>query len=226
MSGGWGWAWDGEGGGIIGIGQGAANWWEAGGASGCVAAYQPKGAASLAASYIDLTGNGNDASPVAAPDWDAMNGWKFGGCPQCLDTGITPASGYSMLVQFTNLVGATGHIAGEYTATPDSRFYLGPQYVITDAYYGAGDFVYVTDGSYSQGNAAVAGQQGYKDGSPHGGVIGPWTVPAGDTVGIGGRNPNVGPSNCAKVYIQAFAIYNNTLTAPQVLAVATAMAAL
>ena len=89
----------------------AGNWWEAGGASGAVAVYQPKGAASYAASLTDLSGNENDASEGTAPDWDADNGWKFNGSDDYLDTGLVIASGYTIIVRFSN-VADNGYLFG------------------------------------------------------------------------------------------------------------------
>ena len=52
--------------------NGAARWYLAGGisASACVAAYQPKGSTSLAASYTNLNSPGTyNAAPGVAPTW-------------------------------------------------------------------------------------------------------------------------------------------------------------
>ena len=59
----------------------AGDWWLAGGIDpdDCIAAYQPKGAASYAASKTDLTDNGYDIDGGSAPDWDASYGWNFNG---------------------------------------------------------------------------------------------------------------------------------------------------
>lgn len=62
-----------------------ANWWTAGGASGAVFAYQPKSAASYAASKTDLTGNGYTASDTSSfPSWNSTDGWVFDGSGQTL----------------------------------------------------------------------------------------------------------------------------------------------
>lgn len=53
-------------------------WWDLNGTiTSCVAAYQPKGAASYAASLTDLSGNSNDATATNAPDWSESVGWNF-----------------------------------------------------------------------------------------------------------------------------------------------------
>lgn len=72
-----------------GMGQNAANWWEAGGYAGAVGAWRARGAVSLAASYVDLTGNGNNLSLGVAPPWSATRGWQSGGA-HWLNTGLAP----------------------------------------------------------------------------------------------------------------------------------------
>jgi len=79
------------------------DWWTVAGKT-CVAAYQPKGAASLAASYINLANPGtNNAAPGTAPDWDSTNGWKFNGSDDYLTTGLGPRATWSVLLQFSNM---------------------------------------------------------------------------------------------------------------------------
>lgn len=59
-------------------GLAALPWYRAGGASLPVAAYQPKGAASLAASYTNLANPGTyDAAPGTAPSFNTATGWTF-----------------------------------------------------------------------------------------------------------------------------------------------------
>lgn len=60
----------------------AGDWWLSGGIDpdDCVAAYQPKGAASYAASKVNLANPGTyDIDSGADPDWDASYGWNFNG---------------------------------------------------------------------------------------------------------------------------------------------------
>lgn len=68
----------------------ANGWWNNNGAiSGCIAAYQPIGADSLAASYTNLANAGTyDAAPGVAPGWGASTGWTFNGTTQYLTLGI------------------------------------------------------------------------------------------------------------------------------------------
>ncbi len=89
---------------ILGYIQIGIEWWLRGGipAANCIAAYQPINAASLAASYVNLANPGtNDAAPGVAPGWNKTDGWTFNGLTQYLTTGIIPASGYSMIIRFS-----------------------------------------------------------------------------------------------------------------------------
>ena len=55
----------------------AADWWAVAGKT-CVAAYQPKGAADLAASYVNLANPGTyDAVPDSSFSFDVSIGWIF-----------------------------------------------------------------------------------------------------------------------------------------------------
>lgn len=86
----------------------AALWYRVGGAPLPVAVYQPKGAASLAASYINLVNPGTfDAAPGTAPTFNAVTGWGFTTfLQQYLTTGITigVSRAYSILVRASGLV--------------------------------------------------------------------------------------------------------------------------
>jgi len=92
----------------------AGAWWNLFGAipnANVVAAYQPKDAANLAASYVNLVTPGTyDAAPGTAPTWDATSGWIFNGSTQYLTTGITPVidQSYSAIVRFTDATGGPG----------------------------------------------------------------------------------------------------------------------
>ena len=56
----------------------ADTWWDLNGTiTSCIAAYQPKGATSYAASLVDVTGNGHDATEGTTPDWASGTGWTF-----------------------------------------------------------------------------------------------------------------------------------------------------
>lgn len=198
---------------------GGANWWEAGGATGAVAVYQPKGAANLAESYTDLSGNGNDAAAVVAPTWDAVNGWVFNGTTQWLDSGITPGTLYTFFVGFSGALPGTsnaylfGNGGGVVGIDPNNTTFSQVLWRFNSAVR--------TSPVMVAGILAMNADGGYRDGvfdSP----ISAGTPTTVNTIAIG--RANGGGLRAAN--IQTFAIYDNKLTAPQVAAVSAAMAAL
>lgn len=206
-----------------------ANWWEAGGATGCIAAYQPKGAASLAASYTNLANPGTyDAAEGVAPAFDTATGWTFDGLNTVghyLTTGITPASGMSVLIQFVSFGSNAGNLFG-YVADGDGRYWFIDSLNVSprSASGGLGS----SGAAMSSGNLGIAGQQPYRDGAAQGAPLSSWTGSAtihdcfiGARVAAGGAVNSWGDGT-----IVAVAFYSVELTAPRMAAVAAAMAAL
>ena len=77
-------------------GAAAASWWEVAGKT-CVAAYQPKGAASYAASLVNLAQPGTyNATEGVAPTWAAGTGWTFNGTTQHLN--VSAAAGFMTIL--------------------------------------------------------------------------------------------------------------------------------
>jgi len=69
----------------------ASTWWDLNGTiTSCVAAYQPKGAASYAASLTDLSGNGYDIDDGTDPSFNTGTGWYFDGVDDYLFTSTFP----------------------------------------------------------------------------------------------------------------------------------------
>ena len=211
----------------------AIQWYLSGGiaAANCIAAYTPKGAASLAASYDNNAAPGNgladgtyDAAPGVAPTWNATNGWIFNGSTQNLNTGVVPQSDQdqTMIAKFTNWVG-DGILASSITAW-DKQLQLSPGRLGV-LWFGNGR-VATTAGAFASGTIAVAGSEGYKNGAAVGVSIVGWGGGATQPVWIGCDNNAGTLALYGQFYCQAFAIYDTTLTAPQVAAVSAAMAAL
>ncbi len=199
-----------------------AGWWLVAGVT-CVAAYQPKGAASLAASYINLANPGTyDAAPGVAPTWATATGWTFNGATQYLLTGITPVNDqtWSMIAQVSNVTQTLFRpIAGTVVLLPTRSFQLQAYRTSPGVLYGSGSYQIVAP-NISAGNLCVAGTQGYRNGVANGAVI---NAVAGTLAAI-----TIGMTNI-EYYggnILALAIYSGTLSAPQVAAVSAAMAAL
>jgi hypothetical protein len=128
----------------------ALPWWRSGGvpASLCVAAYAPKGAASLAASYINLVTPGTyDAAPGVAPTWASATGWTGNGTKYLL-TGIPVAANTSIIARFvsgsggssTFLLGAEATGTGMFCIVPNRttavRWYNRTQYDVAPAFGG------------------------------------------------------------------------------------------
>ena len=206
----------------------AGGWWLSGGIdpANCVAAYQAKGAASYAASKVNLANPGtHDAVDGSSyPTWDASDGWT-GGSSRYLTTDVQPPSGdesWSMLVRFSN-------------ATPDYPDWNAHAIFISESGYSRGFGVLIASnslrlrngGDYNAGKpasgvAGVAGKTAYLNGSSAG------------TIGDGEYYRDAPMKffvyyNNARFFngkIQCAAVYNITLTSAQMAALSTAMAAL
>jgi hypothetical protein len=208
-------------------------WWLAGNINPavCAAAYQAKGAASYAASKVNLANPGtHDASDDAnLPSWDAVNGWLFTGS-EYLKTSFTAGTAGTVILKYT--YSQTGTTFYQVCGILDS-----PNYALTlfvrgniRSYYGhTGAFSYYGDNPTDNTTLAVAGDgvsngSGYLDGSE---VIS--TLAYGNTItaspAIGGYF-NVSGSSWNGSFvgeIQAIAFYSAKLTGAQIAALHTAM---
>ena len=146
-------------------GAAAVPWWLYGGVTP-FAAYAPKGAASLADSYINLANPGTyDASPaITAPTFSTATGWTMLNSP--LYTGannaasIVPAVGWTILVKFLNAA-ANG---GLFAVTGNYRWTIWPNTT------SGVDFLYAGVDNYSSpamtaGVVGFAGNKAYRDGT-------------------------------------------------------------
>ena len=203
-----------------------ANWWEVAGKT-CVAAYQPIGAVDIAASYINLANPGTyNAAPGTAPTFAAATGWTFNGSTQYLTTGVVPVSGSSMAVRFSGGAGTVlEFVAGLHDSDEDNRFYLMPRYTFDSHYYGYGDSARLAALRLASGIMAIAASNCYLDGASEGTTSGTWNNTLLECY-IGAQNSKNGAVSHFGGTIQAVAIYSDTLTAPQVATLSTAMAAL
>lgn len=214
------------------VSSGAVAWWLEGGisAANAIAAYQPKNAASLAASYVNLANPGTyDAAPGVAPTFNAATGWTFNGSTQYLTTGVVPENnqGWSAIVRWSDL-GSSGFLgisaswqagravgfAWNTTTTPDTYYY-----------YNGGVMNAGAVRTVQTGVSAVAGNTAYFDGSVDGTAI-------PSAAGVNTYDFWIGWNDVGVPYlggafkVQAAAIYDTVLTAFQVAALSAAMAAL
>lgn len=210
----------------------ATPWYRAGGAPLPVAAYQPKGAASLAASYVNLANPGvNNAAPGVAPTFAAATGWTFNGTTQYLDTGVVPdltASAWSMLVRFAGGTGTTTRmVAGLYGGSAGLEFGLYPSSTAgTINGYANGNVRLVENPALAAGVMAIAGLKAYLNGAEVGTISSVAGLATVLSIYLGARNSSGSASSFWNGNIQAVAIYSSTLTAAQVAAVSAAMSQL
>jgi hypothetical protein len=213
-------------------GRGAVTpWWLEGGIdpATAVAVYQPIGAASLAASYVNLANPGvNDAAPGVAPTFDAATGWGFNGDDQVLTTGVVPTNDqtWTAIARFSGGETAGNNrylLAMRHTET--RQFGLASSTSLGGVGYANGGIATVSP-ALASGVLAVAGAAGYRNGAINATGITTWTGDASNPIVIGARSTGTLTQFFYIGNIQAVAIYNATLTAPQVAAVSAAMAAL
>ncbi len=200
----------------------AAAWYAVTGKT-CVAAYQPKGAAGLAASYVNLANPGtNNAAPGTAPTFDTSTGWTFAaGNSQYLRTGVLLLNdqSWSVLLRFSNDAG----VGVAFGCATGAALQLAPNY--------SGSAIYSSGGSlnktgYSSGVTGIAGNVAYKNGTAETGTI-PTSAGVFAAALIGARS---NASDVANTFwtgkIQALAIYSAILTPTEMATVAAAMALL
>lgn len=202
-------------------------WWDPLGEGLCIwAAYQPAGATSFNGSLLDLSPNANNAGDpggAATPGWNAANGWVFDGAGDYLTTTFVPQNdqSQSVIMQYTNVTdvgvafGANNGANRVFSLRPDS---------VGDLTYANGGLRVVVPALLA-GNMCIAGPQGYRNGAAEGAPTGAWAGASALATYIGAWNTGAPGSQCA-LDIRALAIYDCALTAPQVLAIATVMAAL
>jgi hypothetical protein len=218
------------------LGGAAANlWYLAGGIdiANCIAAYQPKGAASLAASYDNLTGNATyDANPEAhAPTWNSTDGWIFlVTSSQYLKTGYTPGQGAgnhpSIIVRYSGVGNGNFCLFGEDKFSGQNRSMIFPNYMGNIRYYFNGTEAGRSVSPGLAGGVLCVTNTVYKDGIQDAVVTFSWLSDPVYEYYIGARNA-VGTADMFLTgNIQALAIYNTLLSSSQVLDVSTAMAAL
>lgn len=191
-----------------------------------------KGAASQAASYIDVLAGLTMTTP-AAPTWSAAAGLTTNGSTQYMNIGFVPAANMTVMLQFTGAATGTGNetsLIGHYK-TGGARFQLGKQGSNDKVVYAFGDTLFVSP-MIAAGNLALTGTTsasiGYRNGIAETGSAGGFYVAASQTLLLGARRREDGSSIDLYSAFTAVALGIRTtqLNASQMLAAATAMAAL
>lgn len=143
-------------------------WWLEGSisAANCIAAYQPKGAASYAASKVNLANPGTyDAVDGAAyPSWGASTGWTGNGTSQYIDTGVVIANGWSAIIRLAMSGALLGRAFSVNTEGLVKSFGIAPRWTNNSAYFNYGGYAGVSFTGTS-GVFAITGETGcYIDG--------------------------------------------------------------
>lgn len=205
----------------------ASGWWDNNGAiSGCVAAYQPIGAADLAASYTNKANPGTyDAAPGVAPTFGAGTGWTFNGTTQYLTTGYSPGgTRHTVIVRYSDVAKATTCLFG---ADPDnnSRSLLIPDYTGASVYYFNGANIGLQVSPRLLAGVLAVSDRAYRNGTDEG-SLGTFSGTNNQTYYIGARQNGGVASLFINAKIQAIAIYSGIKTAGEVATLTTAMNAL
>lgn len=211
----------------------AGDWWLAGGIDpdDCVAAYQPKGAASYAASKVNLANPGTyNAVEGNAPDWDTSYGWSFVKANKdYLLTGITNGEGYSLVIKFSDydyskssfqgwFIGSSTYISSEWrTQIIWASIYAGNAVKFEYGHAVSGD-QYLNN---TYGVLAICEKKGYLDGK-----LVKTVSSTGSSAGAKIQIAKGYGAEYVHMKVQAAAIYNTELSSAQIAALSTAMAAL
>lgn len=204
-------------------------WYLAGGVAlaNCKRAYAAIGAASQAASYVNLANPGTgDAAAVGSVSWSAAAGWgAFLSATAYLTTGYTqPAN-----TNFTIIIRYSGGLNGTYAlsvCTDNSGLLnLGIFASLGGGVFYAHNAQATRAPQLAAGVVGLAGGQPYRNGATDGASL----VAASATwrtLHIGKYNPTSGAVYSFPGNIQALAIYDANLSAAQMLAISTAMSEL
>ncbi|MBP6471216.1 MAG: hypothetical protein KBE23_06465 [Chloroflexi bacterium] len=216
---------------VMGRKKQSGPWWLAGDAPAPLAAYQPLGAASQAASYTNIANPGvYTVVPTVEPAWSGTDGWIFSGS-QYMDTtlAISPWTTKTVLCRFSNAtVQGDGTLVGVTQTT--SAIMLIPNSAVGGgshvARIGRAPTYYAPP--LTQGVLGASAQNGYVNGVLDGKVCNPYTGGTTKTVHIGCLWAGTAPTGGTYFigHIQAVVMYDYELTADQMAAVSAAMAAL
>jgi hypothetical protein len=201
-------------------------WWLAGGIhpSQVVAAYQPKGAVDLAASYVNLANPGTyDATVGVSPDLDA--GWKFSGASQYLIG--PPATSDGFAIRFSEATYNSCWVLGATKSTHELGFVnrkdtANRLYKNTHNYGGNT----IIGGAIDSGVVVINNTACYLNSISDGTTQGSFAETI--NIWIGARNNNGVANGFTNGRIQAVCFFasGTTLTAAQIAALSAAMAAL
>lgn len=191
-------------------------WYLAGGVVP-IAAYQPKGASSLASSYINIANPGTyNAAPGAEPDWNTTDGWIGTGSNKYLTTGIVANTGtWSFIVRFSDAPSVDNPIG---SLTTNKKWSYTPNYGGSSVRAYINNTETIVRGSLmTDGVFCLSGGKAYIDGIFIQDCAG--VAVDSDDIYLLAANLDDAPTRQFGGKIQAIAIYNSTLTPAQVLTI-------
>lgn len=200
-----------------------AGWWLTGGipAANCIAAYQPKGAASYAISKVNLANPGTyDAYEAGSPpSWASATGWTFNGSVY-LRGGINVSNNVWSYLVFEESYSSDAYDIVLGGQTNPNNVAICPRL--------SGNLSYMNGTSLLTGGASITGKHvlamtnyGYLDGTSVTTSLGTWS---GASIRI--DYGSIGGANSFEGNIYAIAIYNITLSPTQIALLTTVMRAL
>jgi hypothetical protein len=200
-------------------------WYLAGGVdpANCVGAYQAKGAASLAASKVNLVNPGTyDLSSTADPTFDTTTGWYFI-LGKHLQTGITPTSTYSFVGRLNGVEVSTWRSPCGLWSAANGKYNI--------AWNGSNWYISVGSGDVNSTSTATSGVFAIINRYLYVDAVKKTASQAGAaanslTFSMGAPTADAGYGNNCVEYCLAFALYSSVLTEEQLSAITTAMAAL
>ncbi len=196
-------------------------------ASDVVAAYRPKGATSLANSYVNIANPGTyDAAPGVAPSWAVATGWTFDGLDDYLTTGIVMAGNdWTVICRYANFdtAAAFGSLFG-WTADTDDRFMIFLHYTGNQPeVYVAGDYGISADDADAAATITLTYDGMYRDGVLDIALGAGTGTNTGTDLYIAATNIGGGAVFPCKTDIIALAVYDTKLTTAQQQVIVEAM---
>ena len=189
--------------------------------------YQPKGAASLAASYINVVSPGTyDAAPGTAPSFATATGWTFAAASlQYLTTGYTPGAVFSpqSLSAVVRIVNATAGV--DLARSMERKQYRLWPINAGNLYVTNGAALTLAGGATSTGVIIIAGGDIYINGADVGNIAAA-VSPSVPALPIGVQNFNGSLGAIFSGTITHFALYGAVLSPIAAAAVSAAVAAL
>ena len=203
-----------------GVAVATSNWWEVPGKT-CVAAYQPKGAASYAASKTNLANPGTyDATlgpDAGAPDWSSSTGWHLDNT-HWFTTGVLAQGTWSIICRIGSYTESGGQNAFGNQAY--RGFAVGPYWYGARVYGTNGGENAIAPKAPQDSVLCLAGKKVYVDGTDWG-----FNLP-----GTAKNQPVCIPDDAGTFRMNglwyAGAIYSGTLSQSEVQALSTLMGAL